>query len=282
MDYKFEFDAFISYKRAGGSVWAELIRAILEHKYHLKVFLDVQTMHGGDWSEQLDNAIRKSRNIIMVLHKDLGENVKSENDVFIQEITLANKYQKPIIPFYTLDCDINEITNNESIPQIIKEVILKQHGIVKYNHVNTETTYDQLRKQLDVKIELDICSQNDSCNMRYQIGNEIPAPSVKIEKNSNIAIDLNREFKGEIHITLYTETTPSMILEYLVCIGESGENICLSPNYNEVYYLQPNQEIYRQFPVDWALCKRRIEENAMMIPSFNPMQAALNTTSPLF
>lgn len=43
-----KYDVFISYKRDGGSVWAELIRAILVHKYHLKVFLDVETVRGGE------------------------------------------------------------------------------------------------------------------------------------------------------------------------------------------------------------------------------------------
>lgn len=52
-----KYDVFISYKRDGGSAWAELLRAILEHKYHLKAFLDVKNMKGGEWSAQLDEDI---------------------------------------------------------------------------------------------------------------------------------------------------------------------------------------------------------------------------------
>ena len=62
-----KYDVFISYKRDGGSAWAELLRAILEHKYHLKAFLDVKNMKGGEWSAQLDEDIRNSGNVIMIL-----------------------------------------------------------------------------------------------------------------------------------------------------------------------------------------------------------------------
>ena len=61
-----KYDVFISYKRDGGSAWAELLRAILEHKYHLKAFLDVKNMKGGEWSAQLDEDIRNSGNVIMI------------------------------------------------------------------------------------------------------------------------------------------------------------------------------------------------------------------------
>lgn len=37
-----KYDVFISYKCDGGCVWIELLRAILEHKYHFKTFLDVK------------------------------------------------------------------------------------------------------------------------------------------------------------------------------------------------------------------------------------------------
>ena len=240
-----KYDVFISYKRDGGSAWAELIRAILVHKYHLKVFLDVETMHGGEWTLQLDNAIRDSRNVIMVLFKDIGKKIKSENDVFVQEIKHAKEYQKTIIPFYSLDCDLSNIAQSKVVPTVIKEVVLEQHGIVKYYHENTETTYDLLRKQLDVKIELDICSQRASCFMTYHIDNEPPLPTVKIEENSKIAINLNRTFVGDIHISLYTEES-HMMLKYLIRVGKSSERDHVGINYNEIYNWQPDKEICKQ------------------------------------
>ncbi len=108
-----------------------IYRAILVHKYHLKVFLDVEIMHGGKWTEQLNDAIKNSCNILMVLFKGLGSKIKSDNDVFVQEIKHAKEYEKTIIPFYALGCDSSDIIKSKVVPSIIKDIILKQHGIVK-------------------------------------------------------------------------------------------------------------------------------------------------------
>lgn len=66
-----KYDVFISYKRDGGN-WAELVRTILVYKYHLSV-LDVGTMQGGEWHCQINDAIKDSRNVIMVLFENLEE-----------------------------------------------------------------------------------------------------------------------------------------------------------------------------------------------------------------
>lgn len=163
-----KYDVFISYKRDGGSVWAELLRAILEHKYHLKAFLDVKNMKAGEWPAQLDEELRNSGNVIIILFKGIGKKIKSENDIFIQEIEHAKKYNIPIIPFCTLDCDFTSIIKSKDIPSVIKNVVSEQHSIVKYNHTNSEETYDLLRKQLNVRIELKISSIHGSCSMSCQ------------------------------------------------------------------------------------------------------------------
>lgn len=80
-----KYDVFISYKRDGGSAWAELLRAILEHKYHLKAFLDVKNMKVGEWSAQLDEDIRNSGNVIMILFKGIGKK-NDENENYIINI----------------------------------------------------------------------------------------------------------------------------------------------------------------------------------------------------
>ena len=177
-----KYDVFISYKRDGGSVWAELIRAILVHKYHLKVFLDVETVRGGEWPKQLDDGIRNSYNIIMVLFEGIGDKIKSDSDVFVQEIEYAKEYEKPIIPFYGLGCDLLYILENKNIPSIIKEVVSIQHSIVKYDHTNSEKTYDLLRKQLNGNLELKITSKYSPCYMSCQLNNEPPYETKEIEE----------------------------------------------------------------------------------------------------
>lgn len=175
-----KYDVFISYKRDGGSVWAELIRSILVHKYHLKVFLDVETVRGGEWPKQLDDGIRNSYNIIMVLFEGIGDKIKSDSDVFVQEIEHAKEYEKPIIPFYGLGCDLLYILGNKNIPSIIKEVVTIQHSIVKYDHANSEKTYDLLRKQLNGNLELKVTSKYSPCYMSCQLNNEPPYETKEI------------------------------------------------------------------------------------------------------
>ena len=264
-----KYDVFISYKRDGGKVWAELVRTILVYKYHLSVFLDVSTMQGGEWLRQINNAINDSRNVIMVLFKNLEDRIQSENDPFIQEITLAEQYNKPIVPFFSDDCDFCNIIECKTIPNVIKDIVSKQHSIVKYYHHNTETTYELLRKQLHVKLELNICSQYDYCYMKYYIDNK-PSARTKIENNGHVTISLERSFTGMVDIEFYTETRPKIIKFLIYVRGKYSEKI--SPDYTEICYWKPDEEIEKQIDIDWLWIDRKIKENSMTNQSYNPME----------
>ena len=272
-----KYDVFISYKRDGGSAWAELLRAILEHKYHLKAFLDVKNMKGGEWSAQLDEEIRNSGNVIMILFKGIGKKIKSDNDIFIQEIEHAKKYNIPIIPFCALDCDFSNIIKNKNIPSVIKNVVSEQHSIVKYNHTNSEETYDLLRKQLNVRIELKVSSIHGSCSMSCQINEEPKGESKEINENENYIINIDRDFTGRILVSFYGKDIPRV--EHYIFVGkeiekETSQTICFyreytcwSPNNNEKETLEINTS------VDWIDIKsRETAKDRYMAPTFDPMQ----------
>lgn len=272
-----KYDVFISYKRDGGSAWAELLRTILEHKYHLKAFLDVKNMKGGEWTEQLDEDIRNSGNVIMILYKGIGKKIKSDNDIFIQEIEHAKKYNIPIIPFCALDCDFSNIIKSKNIPSVIKNVVSEQHSIVKYDHTNSEKTYDLLRKQLNVRIELKICSKHGSCFMSYQINEEPIENRKEIKKNEIFITEIDRDFKGRILVSFYGKDIPRV--EHYIFVGkeiekETSQTICFyreytcwSPNNNEKETLEINTS------VDWIDIKsRETAKDRYMAPTFDPMQ----------
>lgn len=265
-----KYDVFISYKRDGGSVWAELIRAILVYKYHLKVFLDVETMHGGKWTEQLDDAIRNSCNVLMVLFKGLGSKIKSDNDVFVQEIRHAKEYEKPVIPFYALGCDLSNIIKSKSVPLVIKNIVSEQHGIVKYDHENREKSYDLLRKQLDVKLNLKVTSQYRSCYMSYQKNKELPVLTKKIKKNGNYIIDLDRDFTGEIHLYCYTKK-PQIKIEYIIYVGKNIDAEIPQTTNCQCYCWVVEKELLMNVSVNWQL----IQIDNQMNQSYNPIQAVL-------
>ena len=267
-----KYDVFISYKRDGGSVWAELIRAILVHKYHLKVFLDVETVRGGEWPKQLDDGIRNSYNIIMVLFEGIGDKIKSDSDGFVQEIEYAKEYEKPIIPFYGLGCDLLYILENKNIPSIIKEVVSIQHSIVKYDHANSEKTYDLLRKQLNGNLELKVTSKYSPCYMSCQLNNEPPYETKEIEENSNLSISLDRNFTGIVHLRFYTKELPIKI-ERIINVGEKSY-IEESQRVNcEYWHWLPDKELTKEVPLDWQLIKIDCQINQ----SYNPLQAVLGT-----
>lgn len=272
-----KYDVFISYKRDGGSVWAELLRAILEHKYHLKAFLDVKNMKAGEWPAQLDEELRNSGNVIIILFKGIGKKIKSENDIFIQEIEHAKKYNIPIIPFCTLDCDFTSIIKSKDIPSVIKNVVSEQHSIVKYNHTNSEETYDLLRKQLNVRIELKISSIHGSCSMSCQINEEPKGESKEINENENYIINIDRDFTGRILVSFYGKDIPRV--EHYIFVGkeiekETSQTICFHreytcwfPNKNKKDTLEINSS------VDWEdIISRERDKYKYMVPTFNPMQ----------
>lgn len=276
-----KYDVFISYKRDGGSVWAELIRAILVHKYHLKVFLDVETVRGGEWSKQLDDGIRNSYNIIMVLFEGIGDKIKSENDIFIQEIEHAREYEKPIIPFYADGCDFSDILKNENIPSIIKNVVSIQHSIVKYDHANREKIYDLLRKQLNTRLILKILSQHNSCSMSCQINKGLIGESKEIKENDYSIIEIDRDFTGQIHLYFYAK---ELIGEFKRTINfdQTANLESLNSVYDDCYNCDlDKEELTINYSMDWQHIKKRIEMEMYkyMNPTFNPMQAIIEMSN---
>lgn len=270
-----KYDVFISYKRDGGSVWAELIRAILVHKYHLKVFLDVETVRGGEWPKQLDDGIKNSYNIIMVLFEGIGDKIKSENDIFIQEIEHARDYEKPIIPFYADGCDFSDILKNENIPSIIKNVVSIQHSIVKYDHANREKTYDLLRKQLNTRLILKILSQHNSCSMSCQMNKGLIGESKEIKENDYSIIEIDRDFTGQIHLYFYAK---ELIGEFKRTINfdQTANLESLNSVYDDCYNCDlDKEELTINYSMDWQHIKKRIEMYKYMNPTFNPMQAII-------
>lgn len=272
-----KYDVFISYKRDGGSVWAELIRAILVHKYHLKVFLDVETVRGGEWPKQLDDGIKNSYNIIMVLFEGIGDKIKSENDIFIQEIEHAREYEKPIIPLYADGYDFSDILKNEKIPSSIKNVISIQHSVVKYDHANMEKTCDLLRKQLNTRLILKILSQHNSCSMSCQMNKGLIGESKEIKENDYSIIEIDRDFAGQIHLYFYAK---ELIGEFKRTINfdQTANFESLNSVYDDCYNCDlDKEELTINYSMDWQHIKKRIEMEMYkyMNPTFNPMQVII-------
>lgn len=199
-----KYDAFISYKRKDGGVWAELIYQVLTYKHQLKVFMDVHSNIGGDWSPQLANAILESRVIIMVLTPQMGDNLRGKNDVFIKEIRRANRIKKTIIPFLIENCTYESFLHSENLPSIIIKTIKKKHCMPTYQHELSEKILDTLKDYLNPKLELIIECEEEGF-IQYKIEtDEDHLVSVKEDTSltRQMIITLDRLFHGVVTITL--------------------------------------------------------------------------------
>jgi hypothetical protein len=88
------YDIFISYRRDKGQHISRLIYEQLKNKY--AIFRDTESLNSGEFRDEIDNAVMMSKNFILILTD--GSLVKRNgNDVFIQEIKCAIKYNINII-----------------------------------------------------------------------------------------------------------------------------------------------------------------------------------------
>lgn len=113
---------FISYKRSESSAFALLIEQSLL-RAGLSPFLDKQLQAGDDWHAELENRIRDSDYLIILLGQ---ETLKSE--VTLREITWAIQYKTGIIPIWHNDFSF-DIDDWPDLDSEISEAISSKHAI---------------------------------------------------------------------------------------------------------------------------------------------------------
>lgn len=92
-------DAFISYRRKGGSQMAWTVKTMLESdRYRKKCFLDVDNLGQGRFDEQLENFLKKANNFIIILAPETLLRCTDETDWVRREIEMALALKKNIIP----------------------------------------------------------------------------------------------------------------------------------------------------------------------------------------
>lgn len=104
---KYKYDAFISYKRKGGTPWAELVYLALNKVAGKEVWKDTVNLRSGTiekWRESITSAIQKSKNVIVILFPEINDIIKEKDDPFLEELDIALEESKRrrinIIPFY--------------------------------------------------------------------------------------------------------------------------------------------------------------------------------------
>lgn len=90
-------DAFISYRREGGYLMAQLLRSALKDK-GVYCYLDLEEDRSGQFDERLLDAIRDSSNFILILTKGTLDRCVNKDDWVRREIVEAVASDKNIIP----------------------------------------------------------------------------------------------------------------------------------------------------------------------------------------
>ena len=103
----YKYDVFISYRRVGGADFAQLLKIQLLAA-GLEVFLDVENLGTGNFSNQLLSSLITSKNIILVWTKGcmdrfLDDNDPLNNDFVRLEYSQSLKLGKHIVPVYKDD-----------------------------------------------------------------------------------------------------------------------------------------------------------------------------------
>lgn len=92
-----KYDAFISYRRDNGFYLARLVRDQLE-KRGVTSFLDLEELRSGEFNKKLYDAIKNSRNFILILPKGALDRCINEDDWVRKEIFTAIEVGCNIIP----------------------------------------------------------------------------------------------------------------------------------------------------------------------------------------
>lgn len=91
------YDAFISYRRDNGFYLARLVRDQLEAR-GISAFLDLEELRSGEFNQKLYEAIRNSKNFILILPKGALNRCVHEDDWVRKEIFYAIDAGSNIIP----------------------------------------------------------------------------------------------------------------------------------------------------------------------------------------
>ena len=116
-----KYDVFISYRRAGGSQLASLVKVHLQTR-GISSFLDVSSLGGGNFDEALILTISKASNVVLVLSNGALDRCKGDtriNDWLHREIVCAFEHKVNVIP--VMDPDF-KWPKEKDLPEDIQDV----------------------------------------------------------------------------------------------------------------------------------------------------------------
>ena len=138
------YDVFISYRRQGGAVKAELTKDELGKRgfRDSRMFLDTRSLTSGDYLKTILNAIAHSKSVVVIITKDCFVGLPTDS-TWVREIEYAIELHKNIVPIY-FD-GITELKADQ-IPSCIHRLAFE--NAVIYIHEYADASFNRLVSRL--------------------------------------------------------------------------------------------------------------------------------------
>lgn len=138
------YDVFISYRRQGGAVKAELTKdELIKRGFRdSRMFLDTRSLSAGNYLKTILKAISNSHNVVVIITKECFNGLPTDS-TWVREIEYAVELHKNIVPVY-FD-GITELKADE-IPSCIQRIAYE--NAVLYVHQYADASFDRLASRL--------------------------------------------------------------------------------------------------------------------------------------
>lgn len=252
------YDAFISYKRNGGTAWAELLFLALEKIKRKHIYIDRHSIKGGeDWETSLLTAIGSSANIIVIVFPEMQSMRYKTNDVFVMEIKEALKIREKrnesgsdlrIIPFYVEGLSSEKIRSSDSykhLPKELREITSTGIQDMLFDSEYPDAWIDKLSKSL-------LSKETIMAQTHYMVQIN---PLCDMTVYDDVEANKKRKLKAHGNTTAFwvRKQSDRLILhfvanngnDYMVTIDTSTagkDNISWFDEYQAYFYVQSNKE----------------------------------------
>lgn len=289
-----ENNVFISYKRDGGSSWAEVVRMGLllygqtkDGKFcNENIKMDVHS-NSQDWRKEIVRHIKKCVNIVVIIHKGFERSLHADEDIWLEEIKLAIHYKRAIIPFFVdgliVDEDLDKIFDTDERLALLK-MICHNNQQIRYTHGLCEGSIIALTKAFKDKnyiLRKIRFTSIQCCHVIAQ--NETP---YKINESNHYDYPMNYSYDSPITIEIIHEASGTK-LKYHLCFEEFADEkfkhcaqIEQSPlEYYKLlkdkpYSVNNDNDVLEYYFINWQEITTTIHAS-----SFNPLANAISSMS---
>lgn len=233
---------FISYRNSDGSYPAQLLAHKLSDRNY-SIFLDKISLRAGKFPQQIKENILNCTDFIMVVTPDyFGDRIKNKNDWVRQEINLAIRHKKNIIP-YLIGVDASSIKIEiKGFERVMENQALGHEQTPYYNSIdalisdylhaepNKQTFEDEIKNLSSI---YDVTWKNEINRLKIQAS--------RSKKNDEMI--LSKYLSRKHNLT---------VLDVGCAYGYTGQIIFNKDRYNMVLGIDKNKKCLRYAKANYA------------------------------